>query len=128
MSSETARAWALGMMSLLGCLMSVACAGERHFSRPPTAMAAGGGTAEPASPAEAKVLEQLDAVAPGQPKAVGDLTVVADAPYHAASGKKCRQVTMTTKRSPKVSRTRLACNDGGAWQFVPNVFLAPSEQ
>ena len=90
--------------------------------------AVGDGTAEAASPAEAKVLTMLEQLPPAQARSIEGLNVVADAPYSAASGKTCRRLTLTPLKPPKTSRTRLACRDGAAWGFVPSVFLAPTEQ
>jgi len=93
----------------------------------------GNGKAEAASPAEAKVLEQLERLPVAQARNVDTLSVVADAPYAAASGKTCRRLTLTPVEPPKTSRTRLACKDAGqhagasAWGFVPSVFSAPTE-
>jgi hypothetical protein len=112
----------------LGCLMATACGGDRQEPRAQSGgPVLGDGTAEPASPSELKVLAALDELAPGQPRAIGDLSVVADAPYHAASGRTCRGVTLTSTLPPKHSRTRLACKHGQQWQFAPSVFLAPSD-
>jgi len=88
----------------------------------------GDGTAEAASPAEAKVLERLDQLPVAQARSVDSLNVVADAPYAAASGKTCRRLTLTSLEPPKTSRTRLACRNGEGWGFVPSVFSAPTEQ
>lgn len=88
----------------------------------------GDGTAEAASPAEAKVLTKLDQVPVAKATTVETLSVVADAPYAAASGKLCRRLTLTLLSPPKTSRTRLACRSGEGWSFVPSVFLASTEQ
>ena len=88
----------------------------------------GDGTAEAASPAEAKVLEKLDRLPVTKPTTVETLSVVADAPYASASGKTCRRLTLTALTPPKTSRTRLACRNGDVWGFVPSVFVAPTEQ
>jgi len=88
----------------------------------------GDGTAEAASPAEAKVLARLDRFPVAEARSVDTVSVVADAPYAAASGKTCRRLTFTPSTPPKTSRTRLACKDADRWTFVPSVFLAPSEQ
>lgn len=88
----------------------------------------GDGTAEAASPAEAKVLARLDQFPVAEARSVDTISVVADAPYAAASGKTCRRLTLTPSTPPKTSRTRLACKDADRWGFVPSVFLAPTEQ
>lgn len=88
----------------------------------------GDGTAEAASPAEVKVLARLDQLPVAEPRSVDTISVVAEAPYSAASGKTCRRLTLTALAPPKTSRTRLACKDADRWGFVPSVFLAPTEQ
>ncbi|HEY6722710.1 MAG TPA: DVU3141 family protein [Polyangiaceae bacterium] len=88
----------------------------------------GDGTAEAASPAETKVLARLDQLPVAEARSVDTISVVADAPYAAASGKTCRRLTLTPSTPPKTTRTRLACKDADRWGFVPSVFLAPTEQ
>ena len=116
---------------LLGlvCAALVGCAStnqELTSEQPQSVM--GDGTAEPASPAETKVLAQLEQLPPTQASTIDGLSVVADAPYAAASGKTCRRLTLTSVKPPKASRVRLACRNGDAWGFVPSVFLVPAEQ
>ena len=115
--------------SMLGC----ATTNQDVRSQEPTPVI-GDGTAEAASPAEAKVLEKLDRLPVAKATTVETLSVVADAPYAAASGKTCRRLTLTSQGSstsqapPKTARTRLACRNGDGWSFVPSVFLAATEQ
>jgi hypothetical protein len=71
------------------------------------------------------VLERLNDMPTQKRQTVGNLSVVADPPYAAASGRTCRRVTLTSTAKPQTSTMRLACKDGKAWQFVPSVFLAP---
>ena len=94
-------------------------------AREPTPVV-GDGTAEAASPSEEKVLAALDAWPPAGRKTIDALEVIAEAPYAAASGKTCRRLIITTTRPPKSSKTRLACQNGERWGFVPSVFLAPT--
>ena len=113
----------------LVCGVMIGCASTKQDVAPeePTSIM-GDGTAEAASPAEAKVLAELERLPPAQERTIDSLSVVADAPYAAASGKTCRRLTMTSRKPPKTSRTRLACRNGDSWGFVPSVFLAPTEQ
>lgn len=106
--------------------MTVGCGSARQGAGPrePTPVV-GDGTAEAASPAEEKVLTELDAWPPAAKKTIDSLEVIAEAPYAAASGKTCRRLVMTSTRPPRSSKTRLACQSGDRWGFVPSVFLAP---
>ena len=85
-----------------------------------------GGTVEPSSAEEQKVLDGLSDLAPGKTHNVGSLRVVADRPYFAASGRTCRRVTMTPGSGKASAATRLACTEGQKWFFVPDVFRAPT--
>ena len=129
MSRAPRRVWASAMIIFgLGCLVVTACGGERREPRTQSGTSVmGDGTAEAASPSELKVLAVLGELVPGKTRTIGELSVVADAPYYAASGKTCRGVTLTSANPPKHSRTRLACKNGEAWYFAPSVFLAPSD-
>jgi hypothetical protein len=89
---------------------------------------AGDGTQQASSPSEAKLLSRLDELPPVRETVVGNLVVLAEAPYHAASGKLCRRLLLSSKGAPKGTRARVACREAGAWNFVPSVFLVPSEQ
>jgi hypothetical protein len=116
------------------CVVMLGCgsASQNLAADGPTPLL-GSGKAEAASPAEAKVLAQLEGLPAAKAQKVDTLSVVADAPYVAASGKTCRRLTLTPLEPPKTSRTRLACKDVGqhdgasAWGFVPSVFSAPME-
>jgi hypothetical protein len=66
------------------------------------------------------VAERLPRLANGATLRVGDETVVGDAAYAAASGRTCRRLQLTQGSGP--TSDRLACSDGGAWFFVPDVF------
>jgi len=86
-----------------------------------------GTTVEPASEDERRVLEQLPELVPGKRVTIGSLTVVAERPYPAASGRTCRSVTLTASGQKRSPRPRLACSEGGSgeWFFVPDVFAEP---
>jgi hypothetical protein len=73
------------------------------------------------STAERQLLGQLSALPSGKPHRYGDLQVVADVPYDAASGRSCR-VLHITRAKASFSEPRLACRSGRAWFFVPDVF------
>lgn len=121
-----ARPWVLVVMA---CSVSFGCSStSSNANADSPASVLGDGTAEAASPAEAKVLARLDELPVAEARAVDGISVVAEAPYAAASGKTCRRLTLTPSTPPKTSRTRLACKDAERWGFVPNVLLAPTEQ
>ncbi len=69
------------------------------------------------TPAEELALERAATLAPGEPADLGGDTVVAGPIYPAASGRRCREMTIA-------DRHRLACEDPEAdvWVFVPDVF------
>lgn len=121
-----AQPWVLFSL-VCGVMLGCASANQDVAPGEPTSFV-GDGTAEAASPAEAKVLAQLGQLPPAQERTVDNLSVTADPPYTAASGKTCRRLTLKPLKSPKTSRTRLACRNGERWAFVPSVFLAPTEQ
>jgi hypothetical protein len=79
-----------------------------------------GRTIEPGSDAERTVLQQLDHLAPDQPRTVGTTTVIAGREYAAASGRRCRTVHITDSKS-HASQRHLACRDGNGWFYVPDV-------
>jgi hypothetical protein len=67
------------------------------------------------------VLKALVSLPSGKPQQVAGATVVAEPAYVAASGRTCRALSInaTNRVDP---RHRLACTNGGAWFFVPEVF------
>lgn len=72
--------------------------------------------------ADRALLRELTHLPSGSPRRFGSKSVVAEAPYTAASGRSCRTLHFTTTTRAPVSR--LACNDGKNWFFVPDVFGA----
>lgn len=72
---------------------------------------------------ERAVLSQLDTFPTGPARRVGNLTVRAESPYPAASGRICRELHLFWGQAG-MPRDRLACSNGAAWFFVPDV-LAP---
>lgn len=57
----------------------------------------------------------------GTGRRIGEATVIADAPYAAASGRTCRALHISRGRAPEQGN-RLTCSNGKAWFFVPEVF------
>jgi hypothetical protein len=80
-----------------------------------------GRTLSPKTANERLLLEQLSQLPTGRPRRIGDVSVVADAPYNAASGHTCRFLQLTSSRAATPDH-RLACTDGRGWFFVPDVF------
>jgi len=70
---------------------------------------------------ERALLQALPSLRSGAAQRVGDVTLMADAPYAAASGRTCRTLHVTTSQKAPASG-RLACSDGKSWFFVPDVF------
>jgi hypothetical protein len=73
----------------------------------------------PANDSERKLLEALPRIQDGREQRVAEAKVVAEAPYASASGKTCRALRLGSARGES---RRLACSDGKAWFFVPDVF------
>jgi hypothetical protein len=86
----------------------------------------GGGVVEPATAAERQVLEALDTLPAGTARRFGNSVVVAEAPYFAASGRRCRGLTITPAGGRPGAR-RLACRQDGRWLYVPMVLIAPAD-
>jgi len=79
-----------------------------------------GGRLAPGGETDRNLLRQLTKLPSGAPQRVGDATVVAEPAYEAASGQTCRALHVTIANA--AARHRLACSDGKAWFFVPDVF------
>ena len=97
------------------------CGGSRNTYSPEHSAQYSGSKVEPSSSDETALLEKLDSLASGSKARVGGLTVVADRPYFAASGRTCRRVVISSGGRGG-DRSRLACKDGEAWFFAPDVF------
>lgn len=97
---------------LLGC-------GKKHEARSPEDVVAteSAGRVEPASESERAILKSLDKLPAGQAQTVGREQVTASAPYFAASGAHCREVSWGKEQ-------RLACREAEGWYFVPDVLGA----
>jgi hypothetical protein len=78
------------------------------------------------SESERALLGQIAALPSGTPQKVSGLTVVAEPSYAAASGHTCRALHFTPAGSQQTQH-RVACSDGRAWFFVPDVFGAASD-
>lgn len=74
---------------------------------------------------ESQVLQVLDRLVDGAPTRVGSSVVSAAPAYLAASGRRCRALTLVSG-SPQhnwaVGSSRVACRETGPWFFVPTVF------
>lgn len=111
------------VVALLGMMaVSVACSSRPVASAREVADANDTGrTVNASSAAEQAVLGVLPSLPSGSPKVVSGLTVLAQAPYSAASGRTCRALDVRPEGTGKAS-ARLACsNDGRSWFFVPVV-------
>jgi len=83
------------------------------------------GRAVPAvSATERQVLSQVAGLPSGIATRIGDASVNAEAPYAAASARSCRALHITLSASQQTLH-RVACNDGRAWFFVPDIFGSP---
>jgi hypothetical protein len=111
------------VVALLGMVaLSIACSSRPMTSARDVADANDTGrTVNASSAAERAVLAVLSSLPSGSPKVVSGLTVLAQAPYSAASGRTCRALNVRPEGTDKAS-ARLACsNDGKSWFFVPAV-------
>jgi hypothetical protein len=83
-----------------------------------------GNKGEPGSKAEQLALGAVEGLAPGASSIVGDLELRAEPAYSSASGRLCRWLLLTP-RGRGAARRRLACKDGAAWFYAPDVLAAP---
>lgn len=78
-----------------------------------------GPTEVPTSDAERDLLARLDEVpAEGEVRS-GGMTAFVEAPYYAASDRRCRRVRFATAGGQNV---RTACESEDGWRLAPNVF------
>jgi hypothetical protein len=108
--------------ALLFSLLPLACSSVRQPTARDVADANDTGrTVAAASATERQVLERVATLPNGASTRIGDATVDAEAPYAAASARSCRalHITLSASRQPV---HRVACNDGRAWFFVPDIF------
>lgn len=100
--------------------LTLACSSQPQTSARDAADADDTGrTLDAKTSSERAILRDLSALPSAKPQHVGDAVVVAEAPYEAASGRTCRALQVTAAGKPS---RRLACSDGKAWFFVPEVF------
>lgn len=109
----------------LGALLLISCAGAPAASPRDVADANDvGRTLAPTSDGERYLLKRLPELPAGGSVRLDGGTATADATYDSASGRKCRSVHFSS--GSRQSMHRLACTDGLAWFFVPEVFAAAS--
>jgi hypothetical protein len=80
-----------------------------------------GGTLAAQTPLERDLLQQVASLKTATAQRIGDSMVIADSPYQAASGRRCRSIHVTAAGAGAAVQ-RLACTNGNAWVFVPDVF------
>jgi hypothetical protein len=116
------RTRAVGLVSLMPLITFFsACAAQPQPSPRDVADANDTGRRiAPSNEGERAILHRLQQLPSGAPQHVGNVTVLAEQPYHAASGQTCRPVHVTEAKS--AARHRLACSDGKSWFFVPDIF------
>jgi hypothetical protein len=103
-------------------LASLGCGSQPSAEPRDVADATDTGRALPAhTRLEQALLRALPTLPSGQPRQIAGSTIVAEAPYTAASGRTCRPVSIQENGK---SLARLACQRDGAWYFVPDVFGA----
>ena len=117
----TERRWS----ALLLLFLPLACSSVRQPTARDVADANDTGRTVPAvSATERQVLDRLATLPNGTSTRIGDATVSAEAPYSAASARSCRALHITSSASPQPVH-RVACSDGRAWFFVPDIFGTP---
>lgn len=107
------------------CLLATSVGCGAAQSEQPGVDAPGGGVVPAKTSVERRVLELLDTLPSGAAQQVEDSTVQATAPYFAASGRRCRQLTITSAGRPP-DAPRLACQEGSRWHYVPTVVVGPA--
>lgn len=75
-----------------------------------------------ATPGEREVLARMAEIPAGQAVTLAGQVFIVDEPYHAASGRTCRSVTIRAAREAGGTDVRLACAEDGGWVFVPDPF------
>jgi hypothetical protein len=118
-SSRSHRGW-----TILLPVLALACSARATISAREAADANDtGGALKATTESERNILRELSSLPGATPRRLGDTTVVAGDPYLSASGKTCRTLHLSMD-TPKAIHDRLACSQGGAWFFVPNVFAS----
>lgn len=103
------------MTGLLGCGHEMAASARDVNDANDT-----GRTLQAKTAAERAILAELPRLPTDSPRQLSGLTVLAHAPYSAASGRTCRILSL--RQPTRQAHERLACSDGSAWFFVPDVF------
>lgn len=104
-------------LPILLCIQTVACGGNPHTPGDGAyASSVKPGTRTAVGSFERSVLSQLDTMAPDAPMQIEGKRVIAAASYHAASGRKCRRISVDN------APVDLACQMPDGWHFVPPVF------
>ncbi len=105
------------------CMLPSACSTVRQPSARDVADANDvGARLGPSGAAERTILTRVATLPSGRAAQLdAETQVIAEAAYQAASGRTCRAIRVTTK-ARQVVTDRLACSDGDAWFFVPDVF------
>ena len=104
------------------CLPLLACSRAPGISARAAADANDtGGTLAAKSASEQAILREVPTLPIAVQRQVGGVAIVADAPYASASGRTCRVLHIAAD-APAHDPDRLACSNGSAWFFVPDVF------
>jgi hypothetical protein len=114
-------------LTMLGAWLCLSCSKPITSARDAADANDTGRTLAARTEAERTVLLKLATLPDNSPQRVGDLTIVAEPRYDAASGRTCRAVHLKSA-APSGSNDRLACTDGGPWFFVPSVFAASTAE
>jgi len=81
------------------------------------------GTRPPANDVERAVLAQIDKLPADRASTVAGHNVTAGAAYTAASGRRCRAVTL----QGAATKSMLACKFDNRWAYVPDVVRRPTK-
>ena len=84
-------------------------------------------TRVPENDLERSILGRLDELAADAEITIGGSVVLAGRAYAAASGRRCRMVTIRDNAPTAGDNHRLACIIAGSWAFVPEVLRMPVE-
>jgi len=115
-------------MMLLGAALLGCGGGEKPNPRDAADANDTGRTLPARSASEQTILRQVADLPAGTAQTVGEVVVIAAPAYHAASGRTCRALSISRRESKQASH-RLACTEGKAWFFVPDVLgLEPSSE
>lgn len=121
--SRVAVALLWGASVLGGCVVSgFVASGCAPLKKNTTAAASAANRVAPVGNSEAELLTKLDSLPSGTLTRVASLEVLASRSFDAASGRTCRQLQwQDSKAANSAAQTRLACNEGKRWYYVPEV-------